>query len=116
MPIGQIVRSEAPKPSSNESPQDFFRGSVFIKCVVNGYELGSSHRLLQYLGIQSQLIAEVIVDSSDIRSCFRTNLANGRSLITAVGKNRPCNLQQFLACWVEGRSPAFAPHYLQPGS
>ncbi len=79
-----------------------------IKCVFDGYELCGTHRLLQDLGIQAQFIAEVIIDSSDIRSCSCADFANRRSLIAAVGKNWPRSLQQFLACRVWGRSPTFA--------
>jgi hypothetical protein len=87
MPIRQISAIDAPKSSSNQGSQDIFRRRVLIKCVFDGYELCGPHRLLQDLGIQAQFIAEVVIDSSDIRSRSCADFANRRSLIAAVGEN-----------------------------
>ena len=46
---------------SNQRSQHVFWGGVVIGRVVNSQYLGSSHRLLQDLRIQPQLIAEVII-------------------------------------------------------
>jgi len=85
-----------------------------IKCVLNGYELGSTHRLLQDLGVEAQFIAEVIIDRGNIRSRSCADFANCRSPISPVGKNWPSNLQQLLACWVWGRRLTLALGYFDP--
>ena len=84
-----------------------------IKYVLNGLNLDSSHGLLQYLGIKSQFIAEVIIYSSNIRSCFQTNFANRGGLIASISKYRPSNLQQLLTRWVRG-GQTFGLRWLPP--
>ena len=114
MPIWSVFSSNAPKSSSNKGPQDVFRWCVLIKCVLNGQELGSTHRFLQDLAIKTQFIAEVIIDSSDIRSRSCTNLANSRGLVAPICENRASDLQQPLACWICSLGQAFAPRYFHP--
>ena len=114
MPIRQIFPGDAPQSNSKESSQDFLRGCVLIQYIVNGFELGSSYRLLQDFGIQSQFIAEVIIYGCDICSRSGTNFANCGSLIAPVGKDRSGNSQQLLARWVRGRGVLFALRHFQP--
>ena len=100
MPIRQASAADAPQSSSNHSPQNVFRGRVLIESALNGFDFGSSQRLLQNLGIQPQFIAEVIIYSGNIRSRRHTNFANRGRLIAPVSKNLPGNIQQLLAGWV----------------
>ncbi len=89
MPIRHTSPADALQPSSNHRPQNVFRRRVLIKSASHGFDFSSSQRLLQNLGIQPQLVAEVIIDSGNIRSRRYTNFANRGRLIAPVSKNPP---------------------------
>src|ERR1019366_8909109 len=95
MPVRQISPADAPKASSDYSPQDFVRRQVLIQSASNGFDVGSLQRLVDNLGVQPQLIAEVIIDRGHVLSGNDANLANRGGLVAAVGKDWASGVEQF---------------------
>lgn len=87
MPCGPISPAHVLEHHPNDLPEDLAGRGLLIKRVANGFFLGHAHRLSQDLGIQLQLVSEMIVHRCDIRPCTGTNLADGGGLVTNSGKN-----------------------------
>ena len=60
-------------------------------------EFGEARGLPHHLGVEAQLVAEVIVDCGDIGPGGSADLADGGCAIAAVGEDAPGHVQQFVA-------------------
>ena len=93
MPVREISSTDAAKSSSDHSAQNLVWWQILIKGALNGFDMGGLQRLLHHLGIESQLIAEVIVDSGNVSTGGNTNLANRGRTIASVGEDSSGNIQ-----------------------
>jgi hypothetical protein len=96
------------KAGADDSPEDLFRGRIPVDNSLRLLELREARGLPYHLGVETQLVSKVIVDRGNIGPGSDADLSYGGSLIAAVRKDAPCNVQQFIARGVRGRRPAAA--------
>ena len=66
VPVWPVPSEQAVQTGADDSPEDLFRGRILVDHGLRRLEFGEARGLPHHLGVESQLVAEVIVDGGDI--------------------------------------------------
>lgn len=95
--VREILFCDSPYPRSDDAAQNFFGAAFLLEGFPDGIEMFKADRLLQNLRVESQFVAEMIVDKGDVGTGPGADVAHGRSMVSGFGKNVPRRFEQLVA-------------------
>ena len=115
VPVGPVAPADAAAGAPGSPPAGCLpEAPSWLRAVRMPSSSAARSGLLDDLGVEAQLVAEVIVDGGDIGARGDADFADGGGAIAAVGEDPSGNVEQLVAGGLRGCRPAAAFDRLEP--
>ena len=87
VPGGTVFGIHAAQDARNEKPESFFRGLRVDNGLLDDFALRGANGFAENFGIETELVAKVIIDGGDVGSGAGSDFTHGGGVKTDVGEN-----------------------------